>query len=51
MKDVNDYLLRAIEDAMERVGVLIALREYLPPSRFAFNMTIIIIVIYRPHSL
>jgi hypothetical protein len=49
MKDVNDCLFRAIEDAIERVGVLIALRkasESLPPSRFAFNMTIIIMVIY-----
>ena len=47
MKDVNDGLFRAIDDAMDQIGVLIALRQYLPPSRFAFNITIIIMVIYR----
>ena len=50
MKDVNDCLFRAIEDAMEQVGILVALRkasESSPPSRFALIMTIIIIVIYR----
>ena len=51
MEDVNNCSCRAIDDAIERVGVLIALRkapESLPPSRFAFNMTIIVIVIWCP---
>ena len=51
MKGVNDYLFRAIDDAIERVGVLIALRkapETLTPSRFDFNTTIVV-VIWCPH--
>ena len=54
MKDVNNCLFRAIEDAMEQVGILIALRkasESSPPSRFAFNTMLIIIVIYRVLTL
>ena len=41
MKDVNNCLFRAIDDAIERVGALIALRkapESLPPSRFASDI-------------
>jgi hypothetical protein len=39
MKDVNNCLFRAIDDAMEQVGILIALRkasESSPPSGFTF---------------
>jgi SAGA-associated factor 29 len=48
MKGWNGYLFRAIDAAMERIGVLIALRkapETLPPSRFDFNTTIIILTV------
>jgi len=51
MKGVNDYLFRAIDDAIERVGVLIALRQApeTSPRRFDLNTTIIIIVTSCPH--
>ena len=38
MEDVNDCQIRAIEEALEQVNILIALRtasESSPPSRFA----------------